>query len=101
MRANLNKKQRCHEARLSGRISSRPHLKVDGRCLHRDRDFAAQALRLKDEPRFASELGRDASFDQLSSETMLLGLNDTRSALLDPLDLQAELAVFCTSRPPL
>jgi hypothetical protein len=52
-----------------------------------------QTLRLEDESRLASKLGCNASFNQLGSKAVLLGLDDIWSALLDPLNLQAGYAV--------
>jgi hypothetical protein len=57
---------------------------VDRSCLHRDRDFAAQTLRLEDEPRLAGEFGRDTSFYQLGPKTALLRRNHIRPSMLDP-----------------
>src|SRR5207342_438500 len=86
---------------LSWRIFSRIRPKADRCRLHRDLDFATQTLRLEDEPRLASKLGCNASFNQLGSKAVLLGLDDVWSALLDPLNLQAGYAIFCADRAPL
>ena len=61
--SKFKEKRRGRETGLGGRISCHARWRVDRRCPHWDRDFAAQSLRLEDEPRFASELGCDASFD--------------------------------------
>ena len=60
------------KAGLSRWIFARTRPNVDRCCLHGDRDFAAQTLRLEDEPRLASELSRNASFDLLGPEAMLI-----------------------------
>src|SRR5689334_2084408 len=38
---------------------------IDGRCLHRDDDLAAQSVRFKDQAGRASEFGSDTAFNQL------------------------------------
>src|SRR6476620_8328865 len=71
---------------------------IDYRILQRNDDFAVQALRLKGNARRATELGRDAAFDQLGAEAALRRVGNRWPTVLEPSDAQNRTGIVGTHR---